>query len=48
MQAVRSGRPGSRRGAKGGVRVDDPEQLFRIRPAVEALADEQLSLVVLV
>lgn len=36
---------GSCRGAKGGVRIDDPKQLFCIRPAVEAYAGELPSLV---
>jgi hypothetical protein len=35
-------------GAEGGVRIDDPKQLFCIRPAMEALADEQPSLVLVV
>jgi hypothetical protein len=33
---------------KGGVRIDDPKQLFCIRPAMEALGDEQPSLVLVV
>jgi hypothetical protein len=36
------------RGARGGVLIDDPKQLFRIRPAMEAPAHEQPSLVLLV
>jgi hypothetical protein len=39
---------GSKHGATGGVRIDDPKQLFCIRPAVEAFVDEQSSLVLLV
>jgi hypothetical protein len=34
--------------AEGGVRIDDPKQLFCIRPAMEALADERPSLVLVV
>jgi hypothetical protein len=45
MQVARSTGRGSCRGAKRGVRIDDPEQLFCIRPAVEAYADEEPSLV---
>jgi hypothetical protein len=48
MQVARSVGRGSRRGAKGGVRIDDPKQLFCIRPAMEAFVDEQPSLVPLV
>jgi hypothetical protein len=48
MQVARSVGGGSRRGAKGGVRVDDPKQLFCIRPAIETFADEPPSLVLLV
>jgi len=48
MQVARSIGRGSRRGGKGGVRIDDPKQLFCIRWAMEAFADEQPSLVLLV
>jgi hypothetical protein len=37
-----------RRGGKGGVRISDPTQLFCVRLGVEAFADEQPSLVLLV
>jgi hypothetical protein len=43
-----SPRRDARRGAKGGARIDQPTQLFRIRPAMQASADEQPSLVLLV
>ena len=48
MQVARSVGRASRRGAKGGVRVDDPKQLLCIRPAIETFADEPPSLVLLV
>jgi hypothetical protein len=35
----------SRRGTKGGLRIDHPRQLFWIRPTMEAFADELPSLV---
>jgi hypothetical protein len=42
MRVARSVGRGSRRDAKGGGRIDDPKQLFCIRPAIGASADEQL------
>jgi hypothetical protein len=47
-QVARSGAGGSRPGEKGGVRFDDPNQLFCVCRALEAFADEQPSLVLLV
>jgi hypothetical protein len=47
MQVARSVGLGSRRGAKGGVRVDDPQQLFCIRTAMEMFAEEPPSLLLL-
>jgi hypothetical protein len=44
MQVARSVARGSRRGAKGGVPIEGPNQLFCIRPATEAFRDEQPSL----
>jgi hypothetical protein len=48
MEVARSVKQGSRRGGKAGVRIRDPKQLFCIHPAMEAFAEEQLSLVLLV
>jgi hypothetical protein len=48
MQVAPSVGRGSRRSAKGGLRIDDPNRLFCIRPAMEAFADEQPPLVLLV
>jgi hypothetical protein len=48
MEVARSVERGSRRGGKAGVRIRDPKQLFCIHPAMEAFADEQPSLVLLV
>jgi acyl-CoA synthetase (AMP-forming)/AMP-acid ligase II len=39
---------GSRRRAEAGVRIDDPEQVFSIRPPTEAFADQQSSFVLFV
>ena len=48
MEVARSVKQGSRRGGKAGVRIRDPKQLFCIHPAMEAFAEEQLSVVLLV
>jgi hypothetical protein len=48
MEDARSVERGSPRGAKAGVRIRDPKQLFCIHPAMEAFSDEQPSLVLLV
>jgi hypothetical protein len=48
MEVARSVKQGSRRGGKAGVRIRDPKQLFFIHSAMEAFAEEQLSLVLLV
>ena len=48
MRGARSVGPGSRRGAKGGLRIGEPKQLFRIRPGMEPFADAQPSLALLV
>jgi hypothetical protein len=48
MEVARSVKQGSRRGGKAGVRISDVAQLFCIHPAMEASAEEQLSLVLLV
>ena len=47
-QVARSVGRRSRRGGKGSVHIDDTGQLFCIHPAVEAFADEQPSLALLV
>jgi hypothetical protein len=48
LRDSRSVERGSRRGAKGGVRIDDSKQLFYILPPMEMFAEEQPSLVLLV
>jgi hypothetical protein len=48
MQVAHGVKGGSRRGPKGGARIDGPTRLFCIRPAMEAVVDEQPSLVLLV
>jgi hypothetical protein len=48
MEVARSVERGSRRGGKAGVRIRDQKQRFCIHPAMEAFADEQPWLVLLV
>jgi hypothetical protein len=48
MQVARSVVRGSCRGAKAGVRIDEPKQVFYIRPPMEAFADQQASFVLFV
>ena len=45
MQVARPVRRDSRHGEKAGVHIDDAQRLFCIRPAMDAFADEQPSLV---